>query len=341
MKKIIYILLFANLMVSCENQDIDFPDFDFNAVYFPYQYPVRTLILGEDRTDNSRDKELKFLIGAVIGGMYENTSDWIVEFEVDESLAEDLVTSNGDTIRALPSAYYTISPSGVITIPAGSFNGTVEIQLNESFLDDSLAITGNYVIPLIITDSNADSVLSGLPNQGLVNPDKRNVNDWDANNMPKDFVLFGIKYINKYHGYYLQRGVDYSFMADGVTPIDTVTYREKYVEFDRIRQIITSGKATCILNGVGRNTGGNETVTLRFNENGDILADSTSSSPVKAFGTGKFLAEGDAWGGIAQNAIYLELEYLMNGNIHKVYDTLVFRNNGVVFEENVVSLIEP
>lgn len=340
MRKIIYIFIISILLVSCENQEIDFPDFDYNAVYFPLQYPLRTLILGEDRIDNSRDKELKFLIGAVIGGMYENTSNWSIEYTVDEDLVENLIRTNGDTIRALPANYYSITPEDQITIPSGSFSGLLEVQLTDDFLDDPLAVTGAYVIPLRMVSSNADSILTGLPVAGVNNPDKRRVTDWDANALPKDFVLFGIKYINPYHGDYFQRGKDVTYELNGVTEVSRVVYREKYVEYDRIRALTTTGRDDCTMNGVGRRVGGKNALSLTFFENGSVEVDSVSNSPYKAFGSGAYVVDGDIWGGEAQNALFLEYQYIENNFLHKVNDTLVFRNNGVVFEENSVIVFD-
>ena len=73
MKKFIILFAFAVALFSCENQDNDFEDYDFQTVYFPIQYPARTLALGESRSDNSIDLEHAFSIGASVGGMDENT----------------------------------------------------------------------------------------------------------------------------------------------------------------------------------------------------------------------------------------------------------------------------
>jgi hypothetical protein len=341
MKKLFFILLAVFIAFSCENTENDFPDFEFKAVYFPVQYPVRTLVLGEDRLDNSLDKEHKFHIGAVIGGMYENNRSWRVDYALDESLASNLVrTGPNDTIRVLPAAYYSMTPAGTITIPSGAFQGKVLVQLTEDFFNDPLAITGSYVIPLRITATDADSILTGLPAQEVTNPDKRRATDWDANALPKDFVLFGIKYINPYHGAYFQRGIDIKYQADGVTPVDTARYRERYVEQDRRRQITTTGRMTAIMNGVGRFVGGSNALMLAFSDNNAIVVDSVTSSINKAYGTGQYIPKGETWGGEPQNAMYLQFQYSNAGFIHKVYDTLVFRNNGVVFEENIVRIVQ-
>ena len=63
MRKILSLLAVgaaAMAMVSCENQDTDFPDFDYQTGYFAYQTPIRTLVLGNDeRADNSIDNAHK------------------------------------------------------------------------------------------------------------------------------------------------------------------------------------------------------------------------------------------------------------------------------------------
>jgi hypothetical protein len=56
---------------SCYNSDQDFPDYqEGTTAYFAYQYPVRTLILGNDIYDNSLDNAHKCQIWATMGGAY-------------------------------------------------------------------------------------------------------------------------------------------------------------------------------------------------------------------------------------------------------------------------------
>jgi len=42
MKKFLVIILLFGL-ISCENEEITFPDHEYTTAYFPYQFPVRTL----------------------------------------------------------------------------------------------------------------------------------------------------------------------------------------------------------------------------------------------------------------------------------------------------------
>ena len=58
-------------LFSCKNWSIDFPDYEGGvSVYFPYQYPVRTIVLGEDNYDTSLDNQHKCKIYATMGGAY-------------------------------------------------------------------------------------------------------------------------------------------------------------------------------------------------------------------------------------------------------------------------------
>src|SRR5512133_878662 len=130
MKKIFIIFIIVLAITACENQPWSFSDYELQAVYFPLQVPVRTLSLGEDRIDNSLDKEFKFDIGVSIGGMYENKQSWTVDYEVTPALVSGVYTYSkpqvytaDNQIMALPTSYYTLSPVGTVTIPSGSFNG--------------------------------------------------------------------------------------------------------------------------------------------------------------------------------------------------------------------------
>jgi len=142
MKRIsaLFITILALGAFSCQNDDWEFSDFDYTSVYFPYQYPVRTLVLGDYVFDNENDNNMRFTIAARVGGMYENHSNWSVQFRVADELAEDLEDANGNTIMALPSAYYTLNPASELVIPKGQFDGRIEVQLTEDFFEDPLAV---------------------------------------------------------------------------------------------------------------------------------------------------------------------------------------------------------
>lgn len=125
MKKILAFLSAAVLLSACHNKPFDYEDFDYQTVCFPFQYPVRTLSLGNDVLDNSLDRAHKFNIGVVLGGVYiHNDVSRRVYYEVDESLVSDnLYNQNDEQIRVLPSRYYKLSTDGSVEIPQGKLNG--------------------------------------------------------------------------------------------------------------------------------------------------------------------------------------------------------------------------
>lgn len=339
MKKII--LLFITFLViinsSCKNEEWEFSDFKYKTVYFPYQYPVRTLVLGDYVYDNENDNNLKFNISVRIGGMYENKSEWEVDYQVAEELTNNLVTSNGDTIKALPSKYYTLNPSGKILIPKGQFDGRIDVQLTEDFLNDTLSSGISYVIPLRITSSTADSILGGLPQLGSNNPDPRIAGNWVVT--PKDFTLFGIKYVNNYHGKYLLRGR--SVIKDlGGNEIETVVYHEKYVEDDEVWFVNTFSKNEVTLEkrtlrSTKQAITGTYSMKLIFDDNNTCSITKTNDSKLPVTGTGEFVKEGDEWGNKKRNVIHLSYQINDGTYIHSVSDTLVFRDKAVTFEEFV------
>src|SRR5919205_2646778 len=93
--------ILISILTAC-NKDWEFPDYKYSTVYFPYQSPVRTLVLGEDIYDNTLDNQHKFQIMASTGGVYENKKDVTLDVAVDNSLARNLKfnAANGDSVIA-------------------------------------------------------------------------------------------------------------------------------------------------------------------------------------------------------------------------------------------------
>ncbi|MBQ4147782.1 MAG: DUF1735 domain-containing protein [Prevotella sp.] len=146
---------------SCESGDKTFPDYEGGTtVYFPYQYPVRTIVLGDDEYDTSMDKAHKCKIMATFGGSY-NGSNGNVTVAVDESLCNNLFYEDGVTpVKAMPSSYYKLSTTTLNF--NGTMNGATEVQLEDAFFNDPDAVKNTYVIPLVITgQSGFDKILTG------------------------------------------------------------------------------------------------------------------------------------------------------------------------------------
>ncbi len=329
MKKLSVLLVLLSGLISCENQKNDFPDFEYTTGYFPYQYPVRTLILGDYIYDNSNDNNHKFLISAAMGGVYQNTRDRIFKIEVDNSLCEGVnFGSTNQPIYALPSKYYTLSSTDQIVIPAGEVNGNIAVQLTDDFFDDTLAIKLGYVLPVRIREvTNLDSLLSGKP--AVAAPDSRIVSHWEI--APKDFTMFAVKYINPYHGNYFHRGR--SAFTDSSGAVSQTVYRQQYIENDEVWNLITTGRNQVKVEGVIRATGlsGNFSMLLTFNGN-DCVVQSPEGASYAVTGSGKFMDDADEWGNKKRDAIHLTYEFTDGDTHYSATDTLVIRDRGVSLE---------
>jgi len=330
-----FIVLLTSLL-GCQNFDQEFPDYKYTTVYFPYQYPQRTLILGDDKqVDTANDNLLQFSIGINMGGVYSNANDRTVSYVIDTTLTKNLYTSTSAPVGfpiqvlPLPKSYYNYQPSGTIVIPKGSMQGYMKIQLTDAFLNDPYAIGMKYVIPVRITNAEKDSVLQGIP--ALANADRRIGYQWNVK--PQDFTLYAIKYINPWHGTYLFRG------RDDYGAGKSAIYRNVYVEKCEIARISTlsrykAGFVTSVRQITGSASPGTLSMVLTFDNNNvcNISSDATSYAVVT--GTGKFVKDGDTWGGIKQNALILSYSFmdLKTNEQHTVNDTLVVRDRNVKLE---------
>jgi len=344
--KLVLITALVLGFVSCENQENIVSDYGSTSVFFPYQTPVRTLVQGEyDLGFNDNDNNGRFEIGVVMSGVFENQIDRKVYFEYAPELIDTLAMADVDTINVqlLPPSYYTIEQQSPVTIPVGSVQGRIPVQLTDAFFDDPLSIGPfgdvHYVLPLKITDIvGLDSILTGIP---LVdNPNKIRSEDW--NPAPKDYTLFGVKFMNKYQGKYLRRGVDQMTNAAGET-VSSI-YRADYVVEDEVITLSTSGRHNVSLSNIVRrdqlSSPGNVNLELTFDDNGNCTISSFEDDAYNVSGAGKFVVDGDEWGGSKRDVIHLDYTYTdaVNNETHAVKDTLVLRNRDVKFEEFTLEL---
>jgi hypothetical protein len=337
MKKIIYISLIAfSFLTACHNQDNEFPDYDYTSVYFAYQSPVRTLILGEDIYDNTLDNEHKCKIIATMGGVYENKKERVLDVVVDNSLCDSLKfdSDSGDYVVAMPSEYYSLEKDMQIVIPSGSVTGGIEVQLTDAFFANPLAIKNTYVIPLLIKSvTNIDSVLSG--SAAVADPDRRAAGDWSV--APKDYILYCIKYINPWHGAYLRRGVDLGKGNSGNSLLDTTaTYHNQYVERDQVVMMYTESMSEVSLSLSTRDKGNSTDVPFELKIKVDGSGNCTVFAPDNASytisGNGEFVNDGDEWGGKDRDVMHLKYQVDFGTSTHTFSDTLVMRDRQVAFE---------
>lgn len=333
MKKNLAYIALASLILaftSCESDNNEFPDFDYQTAYFANQYAIRTLELGESEfVDNTLDNLHKVVIKAAWGGGYTNRKNVVIDFKVDNTLCNDLYfKDSGQPLIPMPEAYYTLA-SNQINIPKGKISGGVEVQLTDAFFADDKSIGENYVIPLLMTDAQGvDSILQGK--SMVENPILTEVNDWSI--LPQNFVLYVVKYVNPWHGEYLRRGIDQATIG-GMT--NQIVRHQQFVEKDEVVNISTQNLKNNLLTLKTKDGAGVDisyTLRLTFDEK-DACTLSSTSPNVSISGSGKFVSKGEknSLGGKDRNAIYLDYTVdLTNHNIQlATKDTLVLRTRNV------------
>ena len=346
MKKILIVLFAGILMFGCTNWDIEFDDFLYQSIYFPYQMPIRSIILGDEAVgDNTIDREHAFTIGLTVGGAYENNKDRQITIAYAPELAENIIdAATGDTLELLPESYYDASflasATDIITIPSGEMSGKTRVQLNDAFFQDPLTTEFHYVVPLKIIDAGTDTVLSGIPGPGATSPDPRNPDDWNIT--PKDYTMFGIQYINEAHGYYLYRGQRRNLTTDEVS-----AYSERFLTDNPLTLLSTNSLTENIMSyAAGKATDESFRMQLTFDLSGQTLTVSRlDTTTVDVNGTGVFYtkeqSESESYNGNKHRTIYLTYTYSDGTDNYDVNDSLVFVDTDVRFEEYTVTVYEP
>jgi len=365
MKRIFPGLLLATFMLaSCENDPIEFDNYTKQSVYFPLQYPVRTIVLGEDRIDNTIDLQKAFHIGISIGGMYENTADRIVDFKLDPSIFPDVtapvlkdtlygrdMNNINSKLFILPANYYTMVPDAKVTVPKGSFNGLIRVNLTDDFFNDPNAFKLRYVLPLRITATpDGFELLSGkVSAPSIVSPRWYVTADWATGFLPKDFTLFAVKFINPWHGTFFHRGV---WKKDAVE----TKYHAIDISANQTAKVETIGLKKATYNRMGGNLGNAFKSLLTFSDDvngvGDIIVSQAPGTTYTISGIGKYYKSSTAFGkengwtvdpltGKIKGSLTITLNYTVQGlagaALHQFTDTLVFQGNDVKYEEFTIA----
>ena len=289
---------------SCYNAEREFPDYEEGTTaYFAYQYPVRTLVLGNDIYDNSLDNEHKCRIWSTMGGAYGGR-DAYVDIVVQESLCDNLYfTDDGGNAAApvlpLPSSHYHLASN---TIPYnGEPRGYVEVQFTDEFFKDTNTVSNTYVIPLQMVEARGiDHILKGKPREGL-DPAPTNTEDWEV--LAKDYVLYCVKYMNPWQAKYIRRGVDRVTEKGTTTTVvrkdfslvnsDLEHYQENPVnQNDEICGISTKNMTQAIFPVSFKTSGASISCNLILTFSGDKCTISTDDENVTATGSGEFIANG-------------------------------------------------
>ena len=319
-KKILYaftFLLSGMAFTACENGDQEFDDFEGGTtVYFAYQTPVRTIVLGDDEYDTTLDKQHKCQIQATFGGSY-NGSDGSVQIAVDNSLVNNLTFADGTPVKAMPESYYTLSTTNLAF--NGTFNGKTDVQLTDAFFNDPDAVKNTYVIPLVMTGQTGfTKILTGSLNEGQTGS-RTDATVWDVK--PMDYVLYCVKFQNKYSGFWLTHGTTSTADIEKAQPVEVRTlslsdcsYTVSYQDGDQVYQ-----------------------ADLRLSFDGSNNCQITSlTDGATALGTGSWgdNTEKKAWGDKDRDG--LELNYTVdfgNGKTFSTHEKMVWQRSGVTIEE--------
>lgn len=307
MKKVLCLIMIISLFIASCYKDDYIKDYEYNAIYFPFQTDVRTLVVGEG---------MKIRFGASLGGVSKNSKDRNVEFLIDENLITPdilLAMNSGSayikdavmgvtTLSPLPKEYYSLSSNNLITIKAGQHSGMITLSVDSvKFLSDIKTLNPNYVLPLYIQNADADTILSS-----------------------KRTAIIGIKYENMLFGNYWHGGVTIEKDGAGNTISTTNYFTEIPSPENKVWKLTTIAPNVLVTNGYGNMITGKPEIALTLDGN-NITIGSVSGATVivspngsSTFNRSKLLQD---------RKIFLNYQYKnSSGNDCFVQDTLTFRN---------------
>ena len=315
-KMVAALLALMASFTACENGDQTFDDYEGGTTaYFAYQSPVRTIVLGDDEYDTTLDKAHKLKILATFGGSY-NGRNATVNVAVDNSLCDNLTFADGKPVKAMPKEYYQLSTTAFNF--NGGMQGGTEVQLTDDFFKDPDAVKNTYVIPLVMQNQTGfDRIATGTLKEGKTGS-RTNASIWET--APRDYVMYCVKYQNKYSGWWL---TNHNTSTDNIekasqVQITTRTLNSSVytVEFQEGSKIL---KADLLL-------------TFDDKENCTITS---LTEGVKATGSGSWADNGiHSWNNKDRDLMELNAEITFAGGVKKnLNEKLVWWRSGVSKEE--------
>ena len=301
--KSIKTVLIACLLLSftgCEPYEDYIKDFDYSAVYFGTQKPLRTLVTRENKST------LDFKLGVALGGLRENKTGHWATIKVDTLLLDSMKGASGFTL--LPEDWYTFNlPENKIIIPKAEFLGDFTISINKAkFTADPTSLTKKYALPIRILTTSADSILYG-----------------NAVVAGRHYTVLVVKYINEYSGTYYVRGNQVELDLNGNVVVGSL---KEYTHVDWIknktRTFTTTALNQCEMTGLGVETSDKIKVNISADHAVTLLS---SVLPITDLGS------------TFANGIYtFKYQYVKGGKTFRVDETLKQRNdpeNDLRFEE--------
>lgn len=315
-KMVAALLALMASFTACENGDQAFDDYEGGTTaYFAYQSPVRTIVLGDDEYDTTLDKAHKLKILATFGGSY-NGRNATVNVAVDNSLCDNLTFADGTPVKAMPKEYYQLSTTAFNF--NGGMQGGTEVQLTDAFFKDPDAVKNTYVIPLVMQNQTGfDRIATGTLKEGKTGS-RTNASIWET--APRDYVMYCVKYQNKYSGWWL---TNHNTSTDNIekasqVQITTCTLNSSVytVEFQEGSKIL---KADLLL-------------TFDDKENCTITS---LTEGVTATGSGSWADNGiHSWNNKDRDLMELNAEITFAGGVKKnLNEKLVWWRSGVSKEE--------
>lgn len=282
------VLLFFN---RCEKYDSYIEDYDFTAVYFGTQKPLRTVVAREPM-------QIKF--GVAFGGVRQNTQEQWVKFKIDNTLLQTVDGANN--FKLLPKEYYNIElpeSDSIFTIKAGEVIGDVVLNLNKNaFTSDSLAVNNTYALPIRIYETSADSILSG-----------------DAVTEAKDYTIIVIKYIIPESGIYYVKGSE-TDQSDQ----NTIIYSNSDLSKNKTRYLKTLSKSQLEMGGVGtKDPNKKNKLIIHLDENKNIVL-TTAEGGVSITDIGSSYNP-------VNKTFTLKYSYTVNSVTYSVEEELIQRQN--------------
>ena len=315
-KMVAALLALMASFTACENGDQTFDDYEGGTTaYFAYQSPVRTIVLGDDEYDTTLDKAHKLKILATFGGSY-NGRNATVNVAVDNSLCDNLTFADGTPVKAMPKEYYQLSTTAFNF--NGGMQGGTEVQLTEDFFKDPDAVKNTYVIPLVMQNQiGFDRIATGTLKEGKTGS-RTNASIWET--APRDYVMYCVKYQNKYSGWWLTNHNTSTENIEKASQVQittrTLNSSVYTVEFQEGSKIL---KADLLL-------------TFDDKENCTITS---LTEGVKATGSGSWADNGiHSWNNKDRDLMELNAEITFAGGVKKnLNEKLVWWRSGVSKEE--------
>lgn len=284
------VVMVLAILASCKKYESFEKDFDFTAVYFAAQKPMRTIVAYD---------QMQFKVGVALSGVRENQREEKVTFSIDPSLLNTVAGASG--FKLLPANYYSLSSPDQMIVQKGAVIGDVTVTLNRAlFTADPEALGNVYALPLRIVSSTTDSVLRG-----------------NASVPARDYTILVVKYISPQHGTYYHKGIEEKIDASG-TVLQTLRYTNKDLSRNATWDISTLSLNEVKTPGAGAKT--NASLKLLKGADNSVAIQAISGAEISS-GTGSYEP--------SKKEYYLQYTYTQGSGAaltrYAVKDTLILR----------------